>query len=252
MSYGDNVALDSGVSISGSLNCHCQANFERSQRTWQPMIAGFMRDELLIPKWGHRLLHRLGPDKYRDFLRTTDVVGIDRHAIAPYNGYHNLTDYYTAMSAFGVYADTECHSNDDIEPRLANLSIPFLILQSFDDPISTWRNVAANDGAMHPYRLVNAGQGNLMMMLTKIGGHVGWPIGLWPGKANWQFMSEVASNFVESSVQCRADPGYSSFPTAMKKASFYSPELAQELNSSSFGAGKESFLFRYSRQENTF
>jgi hypothetical protein len=73
-SYGEDTALDAAVSISGSLNCHYQSTFQRSQRTWQPMIASFMRDELLLPKWGRRLQKRLGPDGFRAFLRASNVV----------------------------------------------------------------------------------------------------------------------------------------------------------------------------------
>jgi hypothetical protein len=73
-SYGKRTALDAAVSISGSLNCHYQTLFQRSQRTWQPMIAAFMKDELLLPKWGRRIQKRLGPNGFRAFLRASTVV----------------------------------------------------------------------------------------------------------------------------------------------------------------------------------
>jgi alpha-beta hydrolase superfamily lysophospholipase len=73
-SYGKGTALDAAVSISGSLNCHYQSIFQRSRRTWQPMIAAFMKDELLLPKWGRRIQKRLGPGGFRAFLRAYNVV----------------------------------------------------------------------------------------------------------------------------------------------------------------------------------
>jgi hypothetical protein len=73
-SYGKDTALDAAVSISGSLNCYYQRIFQRSQRTWQPMIAAFMKDGLLLPKWGRRIQKRLGPDAFRAFLRASTIV----------------------------------------------------------------------------------------------------------------------------------------------------------------------------------
>ena len=94
------------------------------------------------------------------------------------------------------------------DKKIGNLSIPLLVLQSLDDPISTWRCNAANDGLFHPNRLVHEIKekgGNLVIMLTKKGGHVGWPLGWWPSNHNWQFMSNVASGFVNSVIRARED-----------------------------------------------
>jgi hypothetical protein len=45
---------------------------------------------------------------------------------------------------------------------------------SLDDPLITWRSVAANEGLLHPDNLTQRGSGNLLILLTKQGGHVGW------------------------------------------------------------------------------
>jgi hypothetical protein len=73
-SYGKKCALDVGFSISGGLDTRYQQYFERSQRTWQSPIAAHARDQLVLPKWGRRILSRLGPDGLRKLVRVTSVV----------------------------------------------------------------------------------------------------------------------------------------------------------------------------------
>jgi len=81
--------------------------------------------------------------------------------------------------------------------RSHNVSVPLLVVHALDDPLMTWRTVAANDGLMHPANLTSrTGSGNLFILLTKRGGHVGWPLGLLPFVDKWRWMSDVSSSFV--------------------------------------------------------
>ena len=79
------------------------------------------------------------------------------------------------MSALGDIPPEEYHSDrlDDTR-RIHNVSIPLCVVHAFDDPLVTWRTVAANRGWMHPVNLTRTGSGNLFLLLTKQGGHVGW------------------------------------------------------------------------------
>jgi hypothetical protein len=156
----------------------------------------------------------------------------DRYAGAAYNHYESLEQFYEEMSALGDFSmedlhgeghgfglanttstgtkmDTPFSSDFHHDPsiimtkskKIANLSIPFLVLQALDDPVSSWRCNADNAGVGHPQQLVQlGGGGNLVLLLTKTGGHVGWPLGWWPSHHNWKFMSTVASGFVNAIV----------------------------------------------------
>jgi hypothetical protein len=73
-SYGENVALDVSVSISGALDCNFQKDFIRSQRLWQPMIVAHMKDMYFGPKWGQRISHKLGREKYQGLMRAKNIV----------------------------------------------------------------------------------------------------------------------------------------------------------------------------------
>lgn len=56
---------------------------------------------------------------------------------------------------------------------------------------------------MYPASLVESGKGNLVLVLTRKGGHVGWPEGWLPWTRNWAFMSNAASSFVEAVVRAK-------------------------------------------------
>lgn len=79
------------------------------------------------------------------------------------------------MSALGDIPLEE-YASDRIAPtrRINSIAIPFCVLHALDDPLVTWRTVAANDGWMHPLNLTKLASGNLFVLLTKRGGHVGW------------------------------------------------------------------------------
>jgi predicted alpha/beta-fold hydrolase len=110
--------------------------------------------------------------------------------------------YYSEMSARG---DVSLHNDDNDETlsRITNVNIPFCVLHALDDPLITWKTVASDEGAMHPSNLVKSGSGNLMLLLTKRGGHVGWPIGWLPMRYKWKWMNDAAKEFVEAVARAK-------------------------------------------------
>ena len=182
-------------------------------------------------KWGQRILHQLGPQNYQRLMRATNVVvrscgmdgsslylpapvtvlesyrvffyslapssidqEVDRYAGAMHNGYQNISHFYSDMCAM-----PPCNVKHN------QIAIPHLVLQSFDDPISTWRSNAANDilDQLYPWNLVNTREPNVVLLLTDKGGHVGWPVGWWP--TSWTYMNDlVAAGFVNSFVNTRS------------------------------------------------
>jgi len=100
------------------------------------------------------------------------------------------------MSALG---DIPMNEGGLLEPdhlaKIHSIAIPLLVVQALDDPLITWRATAQNEGLMHPKNLTSTGSGNLMLLLTKAGGHVGWPTGWLPILDKWMWMSNVVSSF---------------------------------------------------------
>jgi len=118
---------------------------------------------------------------------------LDRYIGAQYNGYDDIDDFYREMSSFLPYESDHSH-----------IAIPHLVLQAFDDPVSTWRSNAADDpkDLLYPTNFVQE-QENVFILLTQRGGHVGWPIGWWP--TSWEYMNTlVASGFIDAYVKVQS------------------------------------------------
>lgn len=208
-------ALDIAFSISGSLDCRFQQNFTRSQKLWQPMISYHVRQDQHLAKWGKLLERHWTRDRMTQFLRATNMVELDHFS----HNASDLTKFYADMSVLGDVSKEDSFSDSartnnstasssqiPLHARIHQLSIPLCILHTLDDPISTWRNVVGRPGSiMVPASLVESGNGNLMVLLTEKGGHVGWPEGWLPWRTNWAFMSNAASSFVEAFVRAKTE-----------------------------------------------
>ena len=105
--------------------------------------------------------------------------------------------------------------------KIQTIPVPLCVVHAMDDPIVSWKGTARNDGWMHPSNLVqnnntndadteptvmktNIGSSYLMILLTKTGGHVGWPIGgfsFW--KYKWKWMSDAIISFAHAIDQTK-------------------------------------------------
>ena len=200
---GPHCALDVAMAISGGLDMRYQLYHTRAKRLWEPMLALTLRDQFIIGKLGERYRTRLTKKQMLELMRATDVSTVDEHAVVTYNGFDNILHYYAEMSAMGDLPMG--HEGSDDLGRINNISIPFCVLSALDDPLITWKTVAANEGNRHPSNLVKSGSGNLIMMLTKGGGHVGWPLGWNPAHEGWRWMNDAAGSFVDAYVQAKEE-----------------------------------------------
>jgi predicted alpha/beta-fold hydrolase len=207
-SSGKECALDAAFSISGALECRNEQNYTRPQHLWQPMIVEHIRIDQHKNKWGERMRAKLNHSDLVGLLRATNVVAYDQFiAVAYSQEFDNLTHFYSEMGALGDISVEDLRRSPAEVPnaKIHNVAIPLCVLHAYDDPISTWRTVAANDGFMRPDNLVESGTGNLLLLLTRTGGHVGWPLGWLSFRRNWEFMNEAAATFVEAVSRAKAE-----------------------------------------------
>lgn len=190
---GSDCALDVGMAISGGLDMRYQLYHKRAKRLWEPMLALTLRDQFIIGKLGERYSFRLTRVQMLELMRATDVSTVDEHAVVTYNGFDNILHYYSEMSAMGDLPMGNADSDD--LGRIKNVAIPFCILSALDDPLVTWKTIADNEGGRHPSNVTQSA-GNLLMLLTKGGGHVGWPLGWNPRNEGWRWMNDAAGSFV--------------------------------------------------------
>jgi predicted alpha/beta-fold hydrolase len=108
------------------------------------------------------------------------------------------------MSALGDIPLTESGLlQEKNNGKIHNVAIPLCVIHAFDDPLITWKTVARNEGLMHPDNLSRTGSGNLILLLTKGGGHVGWPVGFLPFVEKWGWMTNAASSFAQAVDQAK-------------------------------------------------
>eukprot|EP00980_Cylindrotheca_fusiformis_P021650 scaffold8505_cov130-Cylindrotheca_fusiformis.AAC.16 len=193
-SYGSEVPLDGALAISGGLDMRYQQDFFRAQRLWQPMLTESTRGDFFLGKWGNRIKARLSESNFLKLMRSKHITELDTVGIAPYSGFDNVTHYYRTMSVLGDMAHKPDGSLDDHYKgkKVDSIAVPLVVLHAMDDPLLSWRATCANEGLMNPKNLVKTGTGNLMILLTKAGGHVGWPVGFFFFQNNWKWMSDVA------------------------------------------------------------
>lgn len=182
--------LDAAIAFSGALDTKQQVFFKRSASLWQPFIAKAMRDTLLS-KYSRQIKNRLDGEQLREVMHAKSLVEFDRSFFVPYNGFDSLEDYYFNMGAMSDF------DSKGYEGRISNVSIPLLCVQSLDDPIGYWKTFH------NPSKVAKSGSGNTMLLFTKTGGHVGWPLGWRPSLEGWSWMSDCASSFAESVSRTR-------------------------------------------------
>jgi len=203
---GSDCALDAAVTFSGALDTRHQIHFHRSRKFWQPLLVKNLRD-LIIGKFQRQLQKRLTAQEIEDIAVAPTVVDFDERYTIKYHNFDTIESYYSQMGAMGDFTSFDNNVDDGTTSstgpnpkdhsggvgRIANVSIPLLVVNALDDPIA-YPKCLGND----PQRVSTSGSGFTLLLITEKGGHVGWPIGMNPATTGWIWMSTVASSFVDS------------------------------------------------------
>ena len=206
--------FSSTIPLKGGLDMRQQLNFKRSMRLWQPMLTFGLREDILVGKYARHYKSRLTKEQFLNLLRVTSISALDVQAIVTYNSFDSILHYYSEMSAMGDRTpefdlfgsggkgeSSNKTTTDDGWGRIADVSIPFAVVQSLDDPLVGWRTIGTNN----PQRLADSGNGNVMLVLTKAGGHVGWPLGNRPSNDKWKWMNDAARDFANAVDMAKKD-----------------------------------------------
>lgn len=183
----ENSGLAGALSFSGSL-CSaknipvqdCPAS-KHSAAVWQPALAWALKATIVKPNNAKFLEKGI---TLQEVEATKSVFDIDRELVCKYHGYKTVYDYYEDMSAAG--------SGDEKGlKRLHDTKTPLLSVHAVDDPIAIFEVMLQNEVARTE---------NVMLLATKHGGHIGWPIGWFPSKNRWNFMMDIAMEFASEVV----------------------------------------------------
>mmetsp|Transcript_7038 Transcript_7038/g.7214 ORF Transcript_7038/g.7214 Transcript_7038/m.7214 type:complete len:192 (-) Transcript_7038:52-627(-) len=125
---------------------------------------------------GQAMLHSITTKRVEEIASVNEL---DYKLVCAYHKYANCSAYYEDLSA----AD---RSNAQGLARLQGAAVPLLEVHAMDDPIAVFE-VAAVD-------LVEQTE-NVMVLATKHGGHIGWPLGWRPTENRWGYMMDMTMEF---------------------------------------------------------
>ena len=197
---GSSAALDGAVVLSGSLRTLVTMHFWHSRYLWQPLLVRGLVDSFCRP-FLSALAHR-GCDLHavRDCC---DLVDFDARMVATYHQYRDLPDYYDDMSAASSddrlpahpeVSSSSCSSGHDPEDRLSNIKKPCFILHAKDDPIIHADSIPT---ARVTRKSAHREPSNILLLMTKHGGHIGWPTGWLPCLTRFSFSTNLALDFID-------------------------------------------------------
>jgi len=146
---------------------------QHSLTLWQPILAWGLKGTVVKPNQAKLLKRGITADEV-ETIRT--VVDIDTQLVCKYHGFKEVRDYYEDMSAGG-------RGDADGLARLAGAKVPLVVVHAIDDPISIYEVTLAKHVPKTD---------NVLLLSTKHGGHIGWPLGWTPAKKRWSFMVDIA------------------------------------------------------------
>lgn len=147
-----------------------------SSDVWQRPLAWALKGTIVKPNQAHLESRGITVDMI-DRIKT--VVDIDTVCVCKYHGYPVVQDYYADMSAGG-------RGDGAGLKRLQGARVPLLAVNAIDDPISVYETAFAS-GVVET--------DNVLLLATKHGGHIGWPLGMSPTKNRWNYMVDIAMEF---------------------------------------------------------
>ena len=181
---GKDCALDMAVAVGAGIDMRFNRYFQRSLWLWQPFLSRSLLDQFFyrfLPLYKEKLT----PEQISKTQAATSVTTVDVNMVAPFNDFASVDEYYTAMSPASDFVSIE-------EPgRMGDISVPFAILSALDDPIVCEKCLG------DPTRISKVAGGNIFYILSKRGGHVGFPLDPVPTE-KWRWMNEAILNFVEA------------------------------------------------------
>lgn len=184
---GKRTAASAVVCVSGSL---CAAKIldkcgDRSRVIWQPPLASNLKSFFYASNSRKLALKaKMTGKAVPDVMGAGTVDAFDRTFVCYVHDYKTVLDYYEDLSAAG-------HADEKGLAKFASLHTPLLVIHAKDDPIVPFESIV-------PELVVQASP-RVVVMATRVGGHVGWPAT--PYQIHrWDFMISAALAFCETAT----------------------------------------------------
>lgn len=199
---GEANDLACAIGLSGCYDCVANRHFAYGRDYWQPWLTQQLKTNFCTRQPHASLLAACPAVDLPHLLsaKVANVTHFDQAAVVPLNGFADVDAYYAAMSL--------AHGGG-----LARVSVPLLALHAANDPIvdsATFAPAIAATTAAHGAER----NPNCWFRITRKGGHVGWPLGLWPPRQRWLFMHAAVHDFADAVLGASASAGEGAAGTA--------------------------------------
>ena len=166
------------LSFGASLRNHCTLALKTSTHVYQPVIAH---------TYAATMLHKISESQPQseELIKITDLFtarsfesfrDFDRRVTSVI---HNMTLEEYEREVFAYH-----------DERWLDISVPCLVVNAIDDPV-----LHVQDAVIPEMASLNS---NICFLVTKKGGHIGWPTGLSMREHGYRWISDVAYAFIKS------------------------------------------------------
>lgn len=208
--------VDGVVNVAGCFDTFANLNFSHSRELWQPLLTFGLKEGFAASKKGWEVIkRRFGSfvtnsnsqtasqrKKIHDHCsglvdRLVDVYDFDTILVTGIHGYKSVEDYYANMSAAPTMREIAAAN---VAPL--RFPVPLLVIHALDDPVIHADSIPADPlKANQPWVWENS-----IMLLTAMGGHMGWPLGWLPWASGFRFTNTVVMDFLEGIYTCKFSP----------------------------------------------
>lgn len=191
--------VDCTISIAGCLDTRKNVHFPLTRSLWQPILAHGLKEAFVTRNRYWKVVEKIFGDKLPSILdRIRDVYDFDAIMVTHLHNFDSVNDYYSAMCANEEQLSSP--QNPGLEKgtgKALRLKKPMLVVNTRDDPIIHIDSLPTVKGDPVQPLLVE----NQVVLITDTGGHVGWPVGLFPWQHGFKLMAHLVLEFSEAVFQ---------------------------------------------------
>eukprot|EP01033_Poteriospumella_lacustris_P005551 gene5551-3962_t len=229
--------VDGVVNVAGCFDTIENVHFQHSRAVWQPLLAFGLKEAFVGTAKGWEVVQkRFKPTTAASTAtaasgcaqiidRLVDVYDFDSVMVTGIHGYASVDDYYRDMSAAPAMRAMAAKAAVTAAPATSTTAatstaattaattaaatatplrfpVPLLVIHAIDDPVIHVNTMPADPtDAQRPWVWENE-----IMLLTAMGGHVGWPVGLLPWRHGFRFTNTIITDFLDSVHDTKLSP----------------------------------------------
>lgn len=229
--------VDGVVNIAGCFDTIENVHFQHSRALWQPLLAFGLKEAFVGTAKGWEVVQKrfkpavVASNAVANTATATvptgcaqiidqlvDVYDFDSVMVTGIHGYASVDDYYRdmsaapAMRAMAAKAAVSAASTTSATTATAatataattplRFPVPLLVIHALDDPVIHVNTMPADPtDVQRPWVWENE-----IMLLTAMGGHVGWPVGLLPWRHGFRFTNTIITDFLDSIHDTKLSP----------------------------------------------